>query len=194
AAWVAAHAPPAAIAAKTASTTIPIVFVVGLDPVAAVLVASFNRPGGNATGMTLMTGPLAQKRLELMLELVPKATAVAMLVNPISPDAAPELRDAQAAAQENTLALTLFNASTPDEINAAFAALAQQRPDALLVGTDPFFMTRREDIVALPARQRIPAVYPFREFVQSGGLISYGTNIAKAYHQAGSYAGRILKG
>jgi putative ABC transport system substrate-binding protein len=111
--------PPAAIAAKTATTTIPIVFVVGLDPVAAGLVASFNRPSDNATGMTLMTGPLAQKWLELMLELVPKATAVAILVNPISPDAAPELRDAQAAAQENKLALTLFNASTPDEINAA---------------------------------------------------------------------------
>jgi putative ABC transport system substrate-binding protein len=192
-ALIATQGPPAAIAAKTATTTIPIVFVVGVDPIVVGLVASFNRPGGNATGITLITGPLGQKRLELLLELLPKANIIAMLVNPISPDAAPEIRDVQAAAQANKLELKLFNASTPDEINLAFAALAKQRPHALLVGSDPFFVVRRDELVALAARYRIPSIYPFREFPDSGGLMSYGTNIPKVNHDAGSYAGRILK-
>jgi ABC-type uncharacterized transport system substrate-binding protein len=193
-ALIATQGPPAAIAARTATTTIPIVFVVGVDPIAAGLVASFNRPGGNATGVTLITGPLGQKRLELLLELLSKANVIAMLVNPISPDAAPEIREVQAAAQANKLELKLFNASTPGEINSAFAALAKQRPDALIVGSDPFFVVRRDELIALAARYRIPAIYPFREFPDSGGLISYGTNIAKVNHDAGSYAGRILRG
>jgi putative ABC transport system substrate-binding protein len=189
-----AQGPPAALAAKAASTTIPIVFVVGFDPVGAGLVASYNRPGGNVTGMTLLTEPLGQKRMELFRELAPKSSVIAMLVNPISPNAAPEIRDVQAAAQAIGLQLKMFNASTPNELNAAFVAIAEQRPDALLVGSDPFFVIRREELVALAERLGVPAVYPQREYVAAGGLISYGTNVAKAYHQAGIYAGRILKG
>jgi putative ABC transport system substrate-binding protein len=189
-----AAAPPAALAAKTATTTIPIVFTVGIDPVAGGLVASYSHPGGNATGMTLIMGPLGQKRLEILRELVPKASIVAVLANPFGPDTAPEIRDVQAAAQANGLRLQLFNASTPDEIDTAFAALAAQRPDALLIAGDPFFVVQRHKIAAQVARIRLATVYPIREFVEAGGLISYGTNIANAYRQAGIYVGRILKG
>ena len=191
---IVASGPPAANAARVATTSIPIVFVVGLDPVAAGLVASFNRPGGNATGITLVSGPLGQKRLELVREFAPKATDVAMLVNPLSPDAPPEIRDILAAAQANGFKITLLNASTLDELKTAIATLADHRSSALLVGGDPFFMVRREQIVALVAQQKIPAVYPFREFADAGGLMSYGTNITNAYRQSGIYAGRILKG
>jgi putative tryptophan/tyrosine transport system substrate-binding protein len=189
-----AQAPPAALAARAATATIPTVFVVGFDPVAAGLVASFNRPGGNATGMTLITAPLGQKRLELLRELAPKAAVIAMLVNPFSPDAVPEIRDVQATAQAIGLQLRMYNASTPNELNSALTAVAEQRPDALLVGSDPFFLVVREELVALVARLAIPAIYPFREFPEAGGLVSYGTNIATAYRQAGIYTGRILKG
>ena len=189
-----AAAPPAAMAAKVATTTIPIVFIVGLDPVGAGLVASFNRPGGNATGMVLISGLLGQKRLELVRDLLPKAAVVAMLANPLSPDAVPEIREVQTAAQASGLRLRMLNASTSSEVDAAVASLASQRPDALLVGTDPFYMTRREDIVRLVARSGLAAIYPFREFTEAGGLISYGTNIANSYRQAGIYAGRILSG
>jgi putative ABC transport system substrate-binding protein len=188
-----AQAPPAALAAKVATTSIPIVFVVGVDPIAAGLVGSFNKPGGNATGMTLITGPLAQKRLELLREIAPKVNLV-MLANPISPDAAPEIRDVQASVQATGFQLRMLNATTPSELNAAFASLSGQRPDVLLVGSDPFFVVRREEIIALAARLGVPAIYPFREFADSGGLISYGTNIPDAYRQAGIYVGRILKG
>jgi len=191
---IVAQGPPAALAAKVATTTIPIVFVVGFDPVGAGLVASFNRPGGNATGTVLVSGLLGQKRLELVRDLVPKAAIVAMLANPLSPDAPPEIREVQAAAQANGLQLRMLNASTPGEIEAAFASLAGQRPDALLVGGDPFYMARREDIVRFAAHSGLPAVYPFREFTEAGGLVSYGTNIANSYRQAGIYAGRILGG
>jgi putative ABC transport system substrate-binding protein len=191
---IVAQAPPAALAARAMTTTIPIVFVVGFDPIAAGLVASFNRPGGNATGMTLITGPLGQKRLELLRELVPKATVIAMLVNPISPDAVPEIRDVQATAQAIGLQLKMFNATTPSELNAAFASIAEQRLMRYLSVPIRFLLLRREELVALTARLRIPAVYPFREFATAGGLVSYGTNIANAYRQAGIYAGRILKG
>ena len=189
-----AQAPPAALAARAATATIPTVFVVGFDPVSAGLVASFNKPGGNATGMTLITGPLGQKRLELLRELAPKAAAVTILANPFSPDAVPEIRDVQAAAQANGLQLKLFNASTLSEVEVAFSAIAKQRPDALLVGSDPFFLSQREELLALVAKLGIPAIYPFREFAASGGLISYGANIVNSYRQAGIYAGRILKG
>jgi putative ABC transport system substrate-binding protein len=189
-----AQAPPAALAARAATTTIPIVFVVGFDPVGAGLVSSFNQPGGNATGMTLMTAPLGQKRLEILRELAPKGNVVAMLVNPISPDAVPEIRDVQAVAQVLGLQLKMFNASTPTQIDSAFAAIAVQRPDALLVGSDPFLLVARDRVTAQAARLGVPAVYPFREFAASGGLVSYGTNIANLYRQAGIYAGRILKG
>jgi putative ABC transport system substrate-binding protein len=191
---IVAAAPSAAIAAKMGTTTIPIVFVVGLDPVAAGLVVSFNQPGGNATGMTLITGPLGQKRLEILRELAPKVKVVPLLVNPTSPDAVPELRDIQAAARAMGLELRLLNASTPDEIDFAFGTLAQRRPDVLLVGSDPFFVMQRERLVASAARLGVPTVYPFREFVTAGGLVSYGASIANAYRQAGIYTGRILKG
>jgi putative ABC transport system substrate-binding protein len=191
---IVASGPPAANAAKVATASIPIVFVVGLDPIAAGLVASFNRPSGNATGITLVSGPLGQKRLELVREIAPKATEVAMLVNPLSPDAPPEIRDVQTAAQANGFKITLLNASTPDELKTALATLSGRHSGALLVGADPFFVVRREQITALVAQQRIPAVYPFREFADAGGLMSYGTNIANAYRQSGIYAGRILKG
>jgi ABC-type uncharacterized transport system substrate-binding protein len=191
---IVAQAPPAALAAKAATTTIPIVFVVGFDPIAAGLVESLSQPSGNATDMTLMTGPLSQKRIEALRELVPKATAIAMLANPVSPDAVPEIRDAQAAARANGLELKMHNASTPVELDAALGAIAAQHPDALLVGSDPFLLIRRNDLVAFAARYQIPTIYPFREFADSGGLISYGTNIANAYRQAGIYVGRILKG
>ena len=191
---VLAAGPPAALAAKIATTTIPIVFIVGLDPVAAGLVASLNHPGGNATGMSLITGPLGQKRLEILRELAPKMRLVPMLVNAASPDALPELRDVQSAAQAMGLELQVVSARTPEEIDSAFAAFAQQRPDALLIGSDPFLMIRREQVVAAAARLKVPTVYPFREFAAAGGLMSYGTNIANAYRQAGIYSGRILKG
>jgi putative tryptophan/tyrosine transport system substrate-binding protein len=191
---IAAAGPPAALAAKLATTTIPIVFAVGVDPVAAGLVTNFNRPGGNATGMTLITGPLSQKRLEILRELVPRMKAVPLLVNPSSPDAVPELRDVQAAAQAMGIELRVINASTPSEIDAAFTALAQRRPDVLMVGSDPFFTSRSEQFAASALRLGVPAIYPFREFVAAGGLISYGTNIANVYRQVGIYSGRILKG
>lgn len=191
---IVAQAPPAALAARTATTTIPIVFVVGFDPVAAGLVTSLHRPGGNVTGMTLITAPLGQKRIELLRELAPNATVVAMLVNPLSPDAAPEIRDVQAAAQANALQVKLFNASSPNELNAVFSAIAAQRPDAMIVGSDPFFTNRRDQIVTLAARLGRITIYPFREFAESGGLISYGTNIANSYRGAGIYTGKILKG
>jgi putative tryptophan/tyrosine transport system substrate-binding protein len=189
-----AQAPPAALAAKTATTTIPIVFVVGIDPVAGGLVASYSRPGGNATGATLIMGPLGQKRLEIVRELVPSATVVALLHNQFSPDAAPEIRDVQAAAQANRLQLRLLNASTPAELEAAFASINIQRPDALLIGGDPFFLVQRQYIAEQLTRLRLPAVYPIREMVEAGGLISYGASIPNSYRQAGIYVGRILKG
>jgi putative tryptophan/tyrosine transport system substrate-binding protein len=191
---IVASGPPAANAARVATTAIPIVFVVGVDPVAAGLVASFNRPGGNATGISLVSGPLGQKRLELVHELAPKATDVAMLVNPLSPDAPPEIRDVQVAAQTNGLKIRLLNASMVDELKVALETLSDHLSSALLVGADPFFMVQREHLVALVSQQKIPAVYPFREFADVGGLISYGANIANAYRQAGIYTGRILQG
>jgi putative ABC transport system substrate-binding protein len=193
-ALIVAQAPPAAIAAKAATSTIPIVFVVGFDPVAAGLAASFNRPGGNATGMTLLTAPLGQKRIELIRELNPQTVVVAMLANPVSPDAAPEIRDVEAAAQAFKLHLKIFNVSTSSELSNAPDAIAALQPDAVLIGSDPFLLIRREEIVSLAARIGCPTVYPFREFADSGGLMSYGTNIPNAYVQAGIYAGRILKG
>jgi putative ABC transport system substrate-binding protein len=189
-----AQSPPAALAAKTATTMIPIVFTVGVDPVATGLVVSLNRPGGNVTGSTLISGPLGQKRIEILRELLPKATVIAMLVNPKGPDTAPEIRDVEVAAQVNKLKLRLFKATTPIEIDAAFDAIKNERPDALLVGGDPFFSAQRSEIVEHVAKVGVVAVYPFREFAEAGGLISYGASIPGAQRQAGVYIGRILKG
>jgi putative ABC transport system substrate-binding protein len=191
---IAAGAPPAALAAKAATAAIPIVFVVGFDPVTAGLVTSYNRPGGNATGVCLITSPLAQKRLELIFDLVPKARTVSMLVNPTFPDTAIEVQDAQAAASANGRQLHTVSAGTGSEIDSAFALIREQGADALIVASDPFFVTQREQLAALAARHRIPAIYPFRELVAAGGLMSYGASLAGAYRQAGLYAGRILKG
>ena len=191
---IVAQSPPAALAAKAASTTIPTVFAVGLDPVVAGLVASFNRPGGNATGMALIPGPLVQKRLEVIRELLPKAADVVLLVNPASPEAAVEVRDIQAAAPASRLQVRVLNATTPAELDAARAALTERRPDALLIGGDPFFVNRRQDIVEWVARVGLPTVYPFRQFPEVGGLISYGVNLVTPYRQVGIYAGRILRG
>jgi putative ABC transport system substrate-binding protein len=191
---IVALAPPAALAAKVATTTIPIVFIVGLDPVAAGLVASLNQPGGNATGLTLITGPLGQKRLEILRELGCKSNVVPVLVNPTSPDSVPEIRDVQAAARTMGLELRLVNASTPDEIDSAFMTIAQLHSDGLLVSTDPFFTTRREQIVQLATKLAVPTVYPFREFAAVGGVASYGPSLAAGWRQVGIYAGRILKG
>jgi len=191
---IAAGAPPAALAAKAATSTIPIVFVVGFDPIQAKLVESYNRPGGNATGVHLVTSSLAQKRLELILELVPKARTITMLVNPTFPDTGIEVRDVRAAATANGRQLRTVNASTVGEIDKAFAAIADQHAEALLVASDPFFLTRRDQFAALAARYGIPATYPFREYVAVGGLMSYGTSLAGAYRGIGRYAGRILKG
>ena len=191
---IAAGAPPAALAAKAATSTIPIVFVVGFDPIQAKLVESYNRPGGNATGVHLVTSSLAQKRLELILELVPKARTITMLVNPTFPDTGIEVRDVRAAAPANGRQLRTVNASTVGEIDKAFAAIADQHAEALLVASDPFFLTRRDQFAALAGRYGIPATYPFREYVAVGGLMSYGTSLAGAYRGIGGYAGRILKG
>jgi len=189
-----ANAPPAALTAKATTATIPIVFVVGFDPVAAGLVASLGRPGGNATGMTLISVVLGQKRLEILREVAPKAAVVAMLTNPISPDAVPEIGSVQAAAQSMGVELAMFNVSAVSEFATTFEAIAQRRPDAVLVGTDPLFVNQRDEIVARANPLRLPTIYPFREYAASGGLISYGSSIPNAYRQAGIYAGRILKG
>jgi|SRR5262245_17148873 len=189
-----AQSPPAALAAKAATANIPIVFVVGFDPVGAGLVADLNRPGGNATGMTLLSYALGQKRLEMVRDLSPKASVVAMLVNPVSPDATAEIRSVQTGAQVLGIKLAMFNASTAAEIEAAFDDIAERRPDALLVGTDPFYIAQRAAIVARAGLLSLPTIYPFRQFVEVGGLMSYGTNIPNSYRQAGIYAGKILNG
>jgi putative ABC transport system substrate-binding protein len=189
-----AQAPPAALAAKAATATIPIVFVVGFDPVGAGLVASLNQPNSNATGMSLFSTALGQKRLELLRDISPKASAVAMLVNPFSPDSLPEISSVQAAAPALGLQITIFNASTPREIDIAFKEISEKAPSALLVATDPFYVNQRDQIVTLAAHLGVPAIYPFRDYATAGGLMSYGTNIPRLYRQAGIYAGRILKG
>jgi putative ABC transport system substrate-binding protein len=181
-------------AAKSATSTIPIVSIIGGDPVAAGLVASLVRPGGNLTGVSFLDVELTPKRLELLSELVPQASVIALLVNPSDPNAERIMRDAQEAARTKGLQLPILKASTESEIDTAFATLVQLRAGALLVGADPFFLTRREQLVALASRQATPAIYSLRNFAASGGLISYGTSITAVYRQVGIYAGKILKG
>jgi putative ABC transport system substrate-binding protein len=185
---------PAARAAKAATSTTPIVFSVGSDPVKLGLVASFNRPAGNATGVGLLTTELEAKRLGLMHELVPKAALVSVLINPINPPSVDQAREVQQAALSIDQRLQILYASTPQELDSAFAVLVRQRADGLLVGADPFFDTQRDRIVEFAAQQRLPALYQFREYAVAGGLMSYGVNITDGYHQVGAYAGRILKG
>jgi putative tryptophan/tyrosine transport system substrate-binding protein len=185
---------PPALAAKSATSTIPIVINVGIDPIQFGLVASLNRPGGNVTGLAVLTVELAAKRLELLHELLRTATVVAVLVNPTTPLTEPELRGLRDAARFLGLQLHVVNASTESEIDAAFGTLSELRAGALVVSVDPFLNNQRAQIVALAARHAIPAIYGVRDFAAAGGLMSYGTDLADAYRQVGIYAGKILKG
>jgi putative tryptophan/tyrosine transport system substrate-binding protein len=186
---------PVAFGAKAATTAIPIVFIVGDDPVKLGLVASLARPGGNLTGVNIFSGELAAKRLQLLHDLVPAANRVAVLVNPANAtNAESTLRDVAAAARVIGLQIQAFNASTSREIDAVFAAFARERPDALFVGGDAFLDSLHVQLVHLASHYRVPAAYPGREYAEVGGLLSYGSDIPDAYRQLGIYAGRILKG
>lgn len=180
--------------AKAASTSIPIVFGSGGDPVELGLVASLNRPGGNITGATFLTANLGAKRLGLLRELVPGAEVVALLIGPTTSVARVQIMDVQEAARALGQRLVVLDGGSDEKIEAAFAALAPQHVNALLVGGDPFFDTRRERLVALAAQHRLPAIYQFREYALAGGLMSYGTSITEMYRLVGVYVGRVLKG
>jgi len=184
-----------ALAVKAATPTIPTVFIsAGIDPVKAGLVASLNRPGGNVTGVNMLSVALEAKRMQLLHELVPKAAMVAILINPKTPDVETEITDLQAAAHTIGWRTQVENAGTEGEFETAFEAIVRNHADALVVAADPFFTSRREQLTALAARHAIPTIYEFREYAAAGGLISYGTSLADGYRQAGLYAGRILKG
>ena len=183
-----------ALAAKAATATIPIVFNIGHDPVRSGLVASLGQPGGNATGVNIFTTELAAKRLGLLHDTLPTADLIAVLINPNFPPAAANAREVERAALAVGKDVTVLKASSDEEIEASFATMAQLRAGALLVAADPFFNSRRDRIVAMAARQAIPAVYEWREFAVAGGLMSYGTSLVQAYRQQGIYTGRILKG
>ena len=186
---------PSAFAAKAATTTIPIVFEIGFDPVALGLVASLNRPGGNLTGVTNSGVEVASKQLELLHELVPTATTIALLVNPTNRTLAEALlRDAQPAAGKLGLKLHVLHASTERDFDTVFASLAQLRAGALVIGADVFFISRSNQLAALAVRHAVPASFHFREFVAAGGLMSYGSSFTDAHRLAGVYVGRILKG
>jgi ABC-type uncharacterized transport system substrate-binding protein len=185
---------PGIQAAKSATSTIPIVFFGGGDPVAAGLVASLARPGGNLTGIAVMATELMPKRLELLSELVPQAGMIALLVNANSPSAQSQMRDVQEAAGAKRVRLHILKAGTESEIDAAFTTLVQLHAGALVVGTDPFFYGRREQLVALTSRHAVPAIYEWREFAAAGGLISYGPSLTGTWRQVGVYVGKILNG
>ena len=172
----------------------PIVFTAGADPVDLGLVSSLNRPDGNLTGVHFLIAALAAKQLELLRELVSSSTVIGLLVNPANPVSESQTRDVQAAAVALGLKLSVLNASSESDIEAAFASFVQQRVDAVLVGSDPFFLSRRDQLVGLTARHAISAMYSLREFAVAGGLMSYGTSLTDAFRLAGAYAGRILKG
>jgi len=185
---------PSAFAAKAATSTVPIVFGGGIDPVQAGLVSSLHRPGGNVTGVTSMNAEIETKRLGLLNELLPRATRFAVLVNPNSPLAEFDIKDAQASAKTIGRQIEILTASTNREIDAAFASLVQKGAEALLIGPDVFFTNRRVQLATLAVRLGVPAIYSFREFAEAGGLMSYGTSNADRDRQVGVYAGRILKG
>jgi putative ABC transport system substrate-binding protein len=185
---------PSPLAAKAATTSIPIVFTLGGDPVDTGLVASLSHPGGNLTGTTIMAVEMGPKRLDFIHQLVPKATAIAMLVNPSFPTALAETRVVQDAARARGIEITVLNASTESDVEKAFATLLQQRLGALMVGTDPLLLGQRDQIARLAARHAVPTMYFLREFVQAGGLMSYGPDIRRGYRQAGVYTGYILGG
>jgi ABC-type uncharacterized transport system substrate-binding protein len=183
-----------AVVAKAATTTIPIVFLNGADPVKSGLVASLNRPGGNVTGISLLAGTVNAKRLDLIHELVPRVALVAVLNNPIVTEAETRLRELQEAARTLGVRLLFQTVGSERELDAAFATIADQKAGALFVDGNPFFVSRRDQLIRLAARQTLPTMYFEREFAAAGGLMSYGTNFADAYRQAGIYIGRILKG
>ena len=191
---MAATSTPAALAAKAVTSAIPIVFTTAADPVAVGLVDSLSRPSGNATGVNIYLSALGAKRLELLRELVPNAAVIGMLVNPDFPDAESQSKDMKEAARTLALQVHVVNANSEGDFNQAFATFIELKADALLISLDSFFLSRREQLVALAARHKIPAIYFVRDFVLAGGLMSYGADIADGYHQAGIYAGRILKG
>jgi putative ABC transport system substrate-binding protein len=186
--------PPAALAAKAATTTIPIVFGVGDDPVRIGLVSSLARPGGNLTGINFFASELAAKRMELLREMVPTAARVAVLGDPNFTLTESQVRDAETAARAMGLQIQILNASTSGEINAAFATFARERPDALYVGTGPFFDSRRVQFALLAAHYGVPAISAVHSFAEAGGLMSYGTSLTDAFRQMGVYTGHILKG
>jgi len=192
--FVAGGGPQSALAAKAATLEIPILFVTGDDPVKYDIVASLNRPGGNITGAVFFNTALVAKRLELVRELVPTVDSIALLVNPNSVESEGETRDLQTAAQAVKKQITVLRAGNEGELDAVFANLVQPRTKAILVGSDPFLVERRDQLAALAAHYAVPTMYPQREFVAAGGLASYGTSVADAYRQIGLYAGRILKG
>jgi putative tryptophan/tyrosine transport system substrate-binding protein len=192
---IAAAGIPSAFAAKAATATIPVVFSTALDPVEAGLVASLNRPGGNVTGVSNIEAVLVAKQFELLHELIPNSSVIAVLMNPTDPNLTRYLtKDVQAAARALGQQVHILNASTEGEINAAFPTLAQLRAGAVVIAADAFFTSKRDQIVALAARHAVPAIYFSRDFVVAGGLMSYGTSLTDSYRQVGIYAGRILKG
>jgi putative tryptophan/tyrosine transport system substrate-binding protein len=185
---------PAALPAKAATTTIPIVFAAGFDPVELGLVSSLHRPGGNVTGTSMLNVEVVPKRLQLLNELVPAATVMALLVNPSNPNAANQSRDLQAAARTLRLQLHILHANSDRDFDAVFAKLHELRAGGLVIGADAFFNTRSAQLAALALRHAMPAAYQYREFTAAGGLMSYAGSITDSYRQAGIYAGRILKG
>jgi ABC-type uncharacterized transport system substrate-binding protein len=191
---IVALAPPAAVAAKAATATMPVVFAIGADPVELGLVSSLNRPGGNVTGVTFFVNTLGAKRLELLRELVPSATVIGFLVNPTNPTSESQTSDVQAAARAHGIELLILNASSERDLDAAFTSFVQQRVNAIIIGADSLFLSRRDQLVGLAARHALPAIYYLREFADAGGLISYGASITDAYRLTGGYVGRILKG
>jgi putative tryptophan/tyrosine transport system substrate-binding protein len=185
---------PTLNAAKAATSTIPIVFATGVDPVQSGIIASFNRPGGNITGTYIITTGLEAKRFGLLQELVPASAAIALLTNSTNPNAPAQVKDVQDAARIVGRPIHAFYAATEQELDAAFTAIGQLKPAALMIASDPWLSTRRDRLVALVGRYSIPTMYQWREFAEAGGLMSYGTNLADAYRQVGVYVGRILKG
>ena len=192
---IAANSPAPVMAAKAATTTIPIVFATGYDPVAAGLVASLNRPGGNLTGVTTLTAEVGPKRVELLHELMPAATSIALLVNPAAGSFRETITtDLQAAARKRGLQFHVLHANTVRDFDTVFATLAQLRVGGLVIGSDPFFNSQSEQLAALAIRHAVPAIYQYREFAAAGGLMSYGGSLTDMYRQVGIHTGRILKG